>query len=123
MNNYHDKLDILKDIYLEDSFVIEIKEKDNYIKFLVELVLTEEHELFDTPGEDEQYCYKKASMIFKNIESLVWLEKKDYINSSMQVSGDMGNIDIFKVKGNEFMLYGDWGKVKITSSDPIIMWS
>ena len=45
---YYD-LPELKHLYLEDSFVLDIKEENNYVEFLIEAVLSEEHPLYKTP--------------------------------------------------------------------------
>lgn len=75
MNNYFEIYD-LKNIYLEDSFVLGIKEKNNEIEFIVDFVLTENHPLYSIPKENENYCYKKGILLFKGVTSVLWEERK-----------------------------------------------
>ena len=60
-------------IYLEDSYVLEIKTYANCVEFLLELVLTEGHSLYQKPLSDLQHCYRKARIIFQNCKNINWI--------------------------------------------------
>lgn len=106
----------LNNLYLEDSFVLDIKAEDNYIEFLLEVVLAEDHPLYCSPSPKEQYCYKKAKICFSNAQKIIWIEKTNlsYVDANNEI--DFGNIDQFYQCKNHFYLCGDWGKVKIIES-------
>ncbi len=53
-----------ENIYLEDSYVLEIKTNSTSVEILLEAVLTEQHSLYTNPKNDEQYCYKKSCNSF-----------------------------------------------------------
>lgn len=110
MNNYFEIYD-LKNIYLEDSFVLGIKEKNNEIEFIVDFVLTENHPLYSIPKENENYCYKKGILLFKGVTSVLWEERKKNFFFDKNNEIDYGNIDCFYFSKNNFRLSGDWGIV------------
>ena len=101
----------LENFYFEDSFVLAIEESKDELAFLLDLVLTEEHPLYSEPKYDEQYCYKKARLIFKKCEAINWIEKTNNLFSDNSGEIDLGNIDSFEKDGKENHLEGDWGEV------------
>jgi hypothetical protein len=105
----------LEHIYLEDSFVLKIEEWDDRLEFLLDLVLTEKHSQYTSPTDDEQYCYKKAFLVFKKCDAINWIEKGE--NSFFDSSGetDYGNIDSLTQEGKNYHLSGDWGEVKLVT--------
>lgn len=107
-----------KDLYLEDSFVLGIDEKEGEIKFKMEFVLREKHPLYNQPKQGEEYCYKKGSIIFEGVRSIEWLERNDTYFIDASGEEDYGNIDIFELKGSAYFLSGDWGRLKLESLPP-----
>lgn len=114
--------DGFEEVYLEDSFVLEIKESEKQLSFLVELVLTEKHPLYSVPKENEQYCYKNAKIIFKSVRNVKWVEKhfKQFIDAEGEK--DYGNIDSFELTSEGYHLLGDWGEVIINSDPPVLIY-
>lgn len=107
------QLEELKNIYLEDSYVLGIQEEKYFIVFKMEFVLTEEHPSFSIPKNGEMYCYKRGNLVFSNIELRTWLEKTSNVNIDANNEEDLGNIDTLRFKNNSFYLEGDWGKLEI----------
>ena len=112
---YYD-LPELNHLYLEDSWVLDIKEENNYVEFLIEAVLTEEHPLYRTPFPQEQYYYQKVKICFSNARKIIWIEKTNVSYRDIDGEIDRGNIDALYQHGNYFYLEGDWGKLKIVES-------
>jgi hypothetical protein len=113
-----------KGVFLEDSFVLSIKRGLDIIIFECDFVLTEENYYYQSPKEDEQYCYRKGSLIFKNILDANWFEGilESYFRDAND-EFDLGNIDLFQINGDSYYLEGDWGKVTIvTNEQPQIIW-
>ena len=75
---YH-KLPVLQDIYLEDSFVLGINTDENTALFEMEFVLTEDHDGYRPPRENEQYCYKKGTLRFDKCAKVNWLRVNCHI--------------------------------------------
>ena len=100
-------------IYLEDSFVLNIRTEANYVELLLELVLTENHPLYQSPLPNEQYFYKKARLIFSEAQQVELTEKINtkYIDANNEL--DLGNINDFYQYKNYFYLYGDWRELKV----------
>ena len=108
----------LEDVYLEDSYVLAVKQSDDAIQFKLDLVLRESHPQYKTPEKNEQYCYRKAKLVFNNMRKIDWLksQSQEYFDANGDV--DYGNIDEFYAEGNQYYLSGDWGKIRIVSDQP-----
>lgn len=106
----------LEEIYLEDSFVLDIIESADTLCFIVDAVLTEKHVLYETPLPTVQYCYKKAKITFANVQQVKWLEKTMRPTTNVDGSVDFDNIDYFYSKGDVYSLGGSWGELEIISS-------
>ncbi|MEM7591000.1 MAG: hypothetical protein AAF383_05690 [Cyanobacteria bacterium P01_A01_bin.83] len=103
----------LKNLYFEDSYVIDIQQNDKYIEFLIEAVLTEHHPLDNPPLPNEQYCYKNVRLIFSGFDKAIWIEKNHTYHVDINGEIDQGNIDGFYKFNSYFYLEGEWGKIKI----------
>ncbi len=105
-----------QNVYLEDSFVFEIHESVSKFVLHMEVVLNEQHPFYTSPKSSEQYCYKKAAIIFTDVETVEWEEKnfKRYPDANGEY--DYGNIDTFYLVDGYYYLAGDWGRVKIKAT-------
>lgn len=120
MNKYYYN-EILKDLYLEDSFVLEIIELSDKLLFKMEFVLCESHQLYHDPKENERYCWHLGEIVFSNIESINWIERnpdKFSIDANNEI--DYGNIDTFDFEENTYNLAGDWGLVEIKCMELLV---
>ncbi len=109
-----------KNIYLEDSYVIDIAEQENAFTFSVEFVLLKSHPLFHPPEPGEAHCYKRGKIIFPNPIEVVWIEKKMHPIVDITEDVDFGNIDTFNFDGSNYHLTGDWGNIMIKSDPPLL---
>ena len=110
-------IEVLKDIYLEDSYVLEIIEQSDKILFKMDFVLCESHPFYKAPKENERYCYRLGEIVFAELEKISWIEKntENYSYDSNNEK-DLGNIDSFFYEGNNYFLEGSWGEVIIKSN-------
>lgn len=122
LNNYFE-IDDLKNIFLEDSFVLNITEKNNEILYDVELVLTENHPLYSEPLETEMYCYRKGALLFKGVSSVIWGNRSEKYFIDKNDETDYGNIDCFCFSENNFSLSGDWGAISFTANSVDVIFS
>lgn len=105
----------LEHVYLEDNYVLSVIEQGNMIAFELDVVLTESHLFYLPPKKAEQYCYKKATLSFSEVSSIVW-KKKNFRKVEDVAEGiDFGNIDVFINENCQFFISGDWGEVVIKS--------
>jgi hypothetical protein len=108
----------LEHVYLEDSYVLDIRTDPMSVEFSLCVVLTEEHPLYRSPLSGEQYCYRRGLLRFSHVERVEWMEKS--IMSSTDATGavDYGNIDEFYLADGHYYLSGDWGRLEIKSLPP-----
>lgn len=116
----YDQLPELEHVYLEDSYVLDIKEKPLSLEFLLELVLTENHPDFSPPEPDEQYCYRRAWLVFPGLQGVRWLNKTMKPYTDATGSTDYGNIDVLIAENGKYRIEGDWGIVEVESSAPTL---
>jgi len=121
MSSYYD-WEGFTDIYLEDSFVLGICESPNEISFIVEAVLTELHPLYTPPESDEQYCYKTAKIVFQGLKCVKWINRNEAPFTDASGEEDYGNIDVFELSNDKYVLAGDWGELQVTSSPVKWIW-
>lgn len=109
----------LRNIYLEDSYVLAVDEQADAVTFRLDAVLTPEHPAYRAPGSNEQYCYRKGTLTFAHATRVEWIQRsfKTYVDAAGEE--DLGNIDSLTRSGGIFTVEGDWGVVNIESgSEP-----
>ena len=111
-------------VYLEDSFVTGLIENGAELSFLLDLILREGHPRYSPPKPHEQYCYRRAKLMFVRPTLVRW-ETRDF-RPTTDASGevDYGNIDAMQVLDDgSYHLEGSWGAVLVTSAPPSIVFS
>lgn len=112
------QLEGLEHVYLEDSYVLDIRTDPTSVEFSLCVVLTEDHLLYRSPLPGEQYCYRRGLLRFPNVERVEWLEKSMMPSTDATGAVDYGNIDEFYLADGHYYLSGDWGRLEIKSSPP-----
>ena len=102
----------LEDIYLEDSYVLAIREEPGSVAFTMEFVLTPQHPRFQPGRPGEQHCYRRGALAFSGVRDLRWTAR--HVRPGHDASGqaDYGNIDSFTFTGTFHRLTGDWGELE-----------
>jgi hypothetical protein len=106
-------LNSLQNLYLEESYVLGIEETKNTIIFKMEFVLCQNHPLYQPKKIQEQYCYRKGALIFKNILNYSWIHKNLRPSFDANKEADFGNIDHYFFHENVHHLEGSWGEIII----------
>ena len=114
---YHQQIDCLRHIYLEDSFVLGLIEDQNSIEFELEAVLTPEHPSYHPPKANEQHCYQKLVLRLGNCSNVNWIRKSLRPSTDAKGNIDYGNIDHFSVAKDQLHLSGEWGEVRLDCPD------
>jgi hypothetical protein len=120
---YHEVFADLSGIYLEDSWVLEIHHDDavhddglhgDALVFVLDAVLTPDHQAYRPPEADEQYCYRRALLRISADSAIVL--RRSGLPPTVDPTGesDYGNIDSFRAVPGElpplWELSGDWGE-------------
>lgn len=113
---YYEAVEDLRNVYLEDSFVLGIHETADSLFFDLDVVLTDDHPLYRPPPEDLRYCYRTARLVFSGDIQVTWVER----NLEARNFDGMGNVDLGEIDGFEcgpdgYYLDGEWGAVKVAA--------
>lgn len=122
-HSYYNNIEGLENIFLEDSYVLDVRENDDSIEFYLDLVITKGHPMYKEPGREVQHCYKKAKIVFPRVLGIQWNEKRfeKFTDASGEI--DYGNIDEFLFRNGKYYLSGEWGDVEINSKPPKLIFS
>lgn len=120
MSDYSDVL-VLSSVYLEDSYVMDVRVTRDTVTFVLEAVLADDHPRYQSPRPGEHYCYVSASLIFCDVVSLRWLGEKSRVFTDAAGEQDMGNIDSLKWENDRWRAVGDWGEVLIVTDEPPVL--
>jgi|SRR5215204_973685 len=103
---------------LEDSFVLgwHFDTESRRLVFDLEASLWKGHEHYTKPLPDEFTCYKRAQLVFENVETIDGLLPMDEATFSIDPDGsvDYGVVEGFHQSGNNiYKLGGDYGEVTV----------
>jgi hypothetical protein len=119
-NDTYTSLPGFENVYLEDSWVLDIEAHPARLTFKLEVVLTPEHPLYAPPRPDEQYCYRASTITFANVRALTWTDQGQPPAVDASGEADFGHIDSFIVAAGHCRLEGDWGQIKVESDPPAL---
>jgi len=100
-------------IYLEDSYVLGLTVHLDHIEIQLDAVLREGHPDYLPPVAGEQYCYRKARILFTGFTNVTLSNINRNATIDIDGEADYGNIDQFRRLENEFLLSGAWGDFEI----------
>jgi len=63
-------------VYFEDSFVTGLIENGAELSFLLDLILREGHPHYSPPKPHEQYCYRRAKLVFARPALVRWEDSR-----------------------------------------------
>lgn len=108
----------LSEIFLEDSYVLDITESGSSLTFKIEAVLTESSKKYHDPLPGEQYCYANGSLTFANIIDISWIARSFQVFTDAAGEEDLGNIDTLTLFDKTYDISGDWGHVRVVATTP-----
>lgn len=111
----------LTEIYLEDSWVLNVVAEPATLAFKMEFVLREGHPNYRPPKLGEQYCYMPGLLIFPRVTSLSW--EGPSVRPAVDATGeeDYGSVDEFRVEDGGYRLIGDFGDIRVSSAAPEVL--
>jgi len=106
----------LSDVYLEDSYVLSIKEGDGYVDFDLEVVITHTHPDYSGPKPGEQYDYRRSHLRLHDATDVRWEGRR--LRPARDASGelDYGSIDTMTFCGSSYRLTGSFGTLTLNAS-------
>ncbi|MEV6173289.1 hypothetical protein AB0L99_34415 [Streptomyces sp. NPDC051954] len=116
----YSQLSGFENVYLEDSFVLDVKATPGRVTFDLDLVLTPGHPAYRSPNPGEQNCYVRATVEFPEVRHLVWAGQGAPPATDASGDKDYGAIDSLLWNGDAFHLEGDWGEIQVASALPVI---
>ena len=61
---------------LEDSYILDVRESDQELRFEVEAVMTREHPRWSQPKDGEANAYLVVDIVFAQPRRVEWVEKR-----------------------------------------------
>jgi hypothetical protein len=119
---YQEAFTDLAEVYLEDSWVLDVASSEHGVTFRLDAVLTPDHPRYQSPAPGEQHCYRRARLTVASTKRSV-LNRSD-APAATDASGerDFGNIDVFSTVDSEgdvaWEMSGDWGE--LLTVDPAV---
>ena len=113
------QLELFKGIDLNDSFVLNWAQEAGLLRFELDASIWPGSEYYSKPVDEEYTCYRKATLMFKGVQSIVGLKSIESVPSTTDPGGsaDFGNIETLSQTESGFQLSGDFGSVKITGGE------
>jgi hypothetical protein len=109
-------------LYLEDSWVLGIRESADELRFEVEAALTQDHPEWHPPEADAVHTYKRLVVVFRKPRQVTWVQRMagpPAVDASGEI--DYGHIDVFTWDESLFDLAGDWGHVRVVAERPVVL--
>jgi hypothetical protein len=106
----------LRDVVLEESYVLNICAKPGAVIFEAEFVLGEGHRAYREPPADESDCFVRGALSFSGVRSVAWESQGAPPATDASGESDYGHIDDLRWEGEVFELEGDWGRMRIVAS-------
>ncbi|MGO4589673.1 hypothetical protein [Paenarthrobacter sp. 2TAF44] len=110
-------VEVLKGLYLDDSYVLDIRASRGLLAITVEFALAPEHTSYSPALAGEQYCYRQGVLVFEGVTELNWTgQLTSRPSQDPDGSIDYGNIDTLVIDGNHYTLEGDLGTIELLAA-------
>jgi hypothetical protein len=119
MRNYWE-LPEFADLYLEDSWVLEVSASNRSAVFVLDLVLKEGHPSWRPPRPGEQHCYRRASLRFDEAHAVAFRPSGLPPAIDAESETGLGNIGSMTWDDDGYHLEGSWGTLVIDSPRPVV---
>lgn len=107
-------------VLLEESYVLGMRESPDTLEFTLDLVLLRGHPLYCPPAAGEQYCTRRAVLVFPAARRVEWQERRFVPSIDANGEVDFGTVDALCRSGDRYDMSGEWGAVRLTSDVPLL---
>lgn len=107
----------LAEIFLEDSFVLDIEVRPGSATFAMEFVLTPDHKDFQPPAPGTHHCYRRGWLRFTGVTRCLWSNQGAPPARDANGELDFGNIDFFEWDDAGYVVEGDWGRMELVAEN------
>jgi hypothetical protein len=92
---YHEQFQDLAGVFLEDSWVLEVKPSAHGVSLRLEVVLTADHPHYAPPRAGEQHCYRNGCFELRSAEPLDIELSGAPPSVDAASESDLGHVDYF----------------------------
>ena len=107
----------LENVVLDKSYVLAIAAAPVHLLFHMDFVVTPSHWLYEPPGPDSAFCYRRGDLSFGHVESLHWSGQGATPSRDPDGKVDYGQIDYLMWAPGFYRLEGDWGYIEVAGDD------
>lgn len=115
------ELPSLKNIALEESWVLDIIIRPYFLAIKFEFVVCPEHSLYRPPEKDETYAPVAAFLVFNNVQTIRWVSGQPPTRSA-DPDGDYGQLEICMLGNPRNFLRGEFGEIEVFSDSPLVIY-
>jgi hypothetical protein len=109
-----------ENLYLEDSWVLDITARPGVLELVVDLVLREPHPSYEPPKTGEQYCHRRGVVRFQGVSSLRWEGQGSVPAVDATGERDYGSVDALRMTDDAYVVEGDFGRIAVASAPPSV---
>lgn len=106
-------------LYLEDSWVLDVRVSPGAVVLDCDLVLRPGHLLYREPVPGERYCYRRGRICFTSVDAINWREQPPASTVTRNATGeiDYDSIDRFTASDSGYRLVGGFGRMDVTTAE------
>lgn len=105
----------LEHFVLEASWVLGVAASPCRVMVRVDLVLDQEHPLFEPPQAGHLHHYRKGLLNFELVTDLTWTNQRPPRGTDATGVADYGHIDWMRWDGDIYELSGEFGHLRVVS--------
>ena len=109
----HWQLPPFRELRLEESYVLGIRDLPSELRFDMEFVLTERHPAYRAPAPGQDQCFRRGRLIFRNVASAEWQRRTESSAPEGEEPPDLGTIETLVLEGGVYKLRGRFGEVEV----------
>lgn len=116
---YYDIFSELQNVYLEESFLLELTRDNSSITMLIEAVLLEKHPLYSPPKSGQKFCLCDIRVTAYGVSDVQWPHKM--VPIGLEERPDYGNIDMFYKEEGVYHIEVDGEVLKFRAEKMVVV--